>query len=1166
MVEQRRIRIALLAVVVGCSEPTTPVENTARDPVQFTSHGASGLQGLGCTHRWLAAVSGDWNDPARWSPPEVPVDTAVVCVDVDGTYDILLNRDDDSTAVAIAGLELGPATGRATLILGGNSLVLSAASGIDIRANGELRLRASPNAGIQLRSAGGIDNDGIIFAERSCPTCGDLDAIAASVANHGVVHVATTVTLGGADGTFTNTSAGAVQIDAGGELIVPSGVGTPSVTWHAGALYGEGRMTVLSGDVIYNDGVLGVDSQGSAILQLSGANLTLGAPQTSGAAIAVGARHAFPVTVTGNLGSATTLDLHGDEGATHSSIAFGSSPLVAGTLILRAAPGDTLQLTGSGPLINAGTILAGDEGTSVIQLSMSAENGGTVTLGSSLAIDVAGGEFTNAGLVNGAAGLPVVVPPGVTFASLATGVVNDVTIDVRGGTLAGDGFVDVVASSSGGLVLPGSPVGALSIGTFVQDATSRLRLDVTGIADSTEYDRLSIARDASLDGVLEVVTAPAFTGGVCGETIDVLTIGGVASGMFAMVDGPIAPARAWRAGFVSGVLRLAGYDPTTPINLVGAPGSVAEGGAAATYSVCLGAFPTADVAITTVPDGQVTATPATHVFTVESAALPQTYSVQAVDDGAFEGPHSGVVVHAAASGDVAFDGQTVSMTVLIADNDNAPPSALPDQASVLEDGSIEIQVLANDTDVENDSLFVSAVTTPSHGSVTVTGAGSTVTYVPNADFSGSDVFSYTVSDAAGGVSSADVSVTVSPVNDTPQASDDAATTAEDVGVYVPVLANDSDADGDVLTILSISAAIHGAAVQNGSGIDYTPEADFNGTDTFSYVVSDGVGGEATGTVTVTVTSVNDVPVVANDDRTIDEDTPVEIAVLLNDSDIDGDALTIAQLTDPAHGSVTITGGGTTVTYTPAANYSGPDGFSYTVADGQGGIASGSVAIAVYPVNDAPFVVNDTATTWKGWKIMVGVLANDSDVEGDSIMLYSVGAPSKGVASAFHDQIYYTPVGTGPASVTYSASDRKGAISPQAKLDIAILPSPPVTDMQLGTITYTSGTGGPTGHQFTLTITYRNGGSALAPDLAITMDPVAGVKFRSTFKGDRCATLTSGITACQRPALAGNSSATFSLMRFTTLAKGNYTLTLRIAAPNPESKPGNNTKTIVVNVK
>ncbi len=215
MVEQRRIRIALLAVVVGCSEPTTPVENTARDPVQFTSHGASGLQGLGCTHRWLAAVSGDWNDPARWSPPEVPVDTAVVCVDVDGTYDILLNRDDDSTAVAIAGLELGPATGRATLILGGNSLVLSAASGIDIRANGELRLRASPNAGIQLRSAGGIDNDGIIFAERSCPTCGDLDAIAASVANHGVVHVATTVTLGGADGTFTNTSAGAVQIDAG---------------------------------------------------------------------------------------------------------------------------------------------------------------------------------------------------------------------------------------------------------------------------------------------------------------------------------------------------------------------------------------------------------------------------------------------------------------------------------------------------------------------------------------------------------------------------------------------------------------------------------------------------------------------------------------------------------------------------------------------------------------------------------------------------------------------------------------------------------------------------------------------------------------------------------------------------------------------------------------
>src|SRR5207245_2416974 len=147
-------------------------------------------------------------------------------------------------------------------------------------------------------------------------------------------------------------------------------------------------------------------------------------------------------------------------------------------------------------------------------------------------------------------------------------------------------------------------------------------------------------------------------------------------------------------------------------------------------------------------------------------------------------------------------------------------------------------------------------------------------------------------------------------------------------------------------------AAHGSVVLNADGtVTYTPAANFNGSDTFTYTISDGHGATATGTVSITVKPVNDAPVAADDSTVTDEDTDVTFAVLANatDRDADGDTLAVTAVTPGTHGSTAINPNGS-VTYTPAAGYSGGDSFTYTVSDGHGGTATASVAITVNSVS------------------------------------------------------------------------------------------------------------------------------------------------------------------------------------------------------------------------
>jgi hypothetical protein len=215
-------------------------------------------------------------------------------------------------------------------------------------------------------------------------------------------------------------------------------------------------------------------------------------------------------------------------------------------------------------------------------------------------------------------------------------------------------------------------------------------------------------------------------------------------------------------------------------------------------------------------------------------------------------PTTGSVLKYGAPGATPTTLGTIAVTV--EDGESiGPPTAADDTTSLNEDGSVTITVLANDSVSDaGQSLTVTEASDPARGSVAINPNG-TITYTPDANANGQDSFTYTVVDATGDIDTATVVVTITPVNDVPDAVNDSARAARNSPVTVTVRANDVDADGNALSITNVGATLHGAAVANPNGtITYTPNTNFIGPDSFTYTVSDGQGGTDTATVNITV--------------------------------------------------------------------------------------------------------------------------------------------------------------------------------------------------------------------------------------------------------------------------------------------------------------------------
>ena len=356
--------------------------------------------------------------------------------------------------------------------------------------------------------------------------------------------------------------------------------------------------------------------------------------------------------------------------------------------------------------------------------------------------------------------------------------------------------------------------------------------------------------------------------------------------------------------------------------------------------------------------------------------------------------------------------------------------------------AVVIDVLANDSDDDGDTIEVASVTQPGNGGV-VDNGDDTVTYTPDSGFSGTDTFTYTVSDGQAS-SSATVTVTVSETpNQEPTPENDNAETDQDTAVTITVLANDSDPDGDNLSVVNATNGDNGSVVVNANNtVTYTPEPGFTGTDTFTYTVSDGRGGFANAMVTVTVNPVeveNRAPVAVNDDEETDQDVAVTIDVLANDSDADGDSLIVASVTQGTNGSVTTNGD--TVTYTPDAGFTGTDSFSYTIEDGRGGSASANVVVTVLEegANHAPKAKDDKVKTPKNMAITVYVLTNDKDKDGDELSITGWTQGEHGSVSRSGDAtLLYTPNSdyTGKDEFTYTISDGRGGFD-TAKVKVKV---------------------------------------------------------------------------------------------------------------------------------
>ncbi|MEP5729658.1 MAG: tandem-95 repeat protein [Sulfitobacter sp.] len=376
------------------------------------------------------------------------------------------------------------------------------------------------------------------------------------------------------------------------------------------------------------------------------------------------------------------------------------------------------------------------------------------------------------------------------------------------------------------------------------------------------------------------------------------------------------------------------------------------------------------------------------------------------------------------------DGNTDDGTASVTVNPiNDAPDAVDDIDVTPEDTSITVNLLANDTDVDGDTLTVTAVSVdPEQGTVVDNGDG-TATFTPVEDFVGEVTISYSIEDEEGLTDSAEHTVYVNEVSDAPVTEDDSAETPEDTPITVNVLENDSDPDGDPLIISEVSVPEEQGTVEVvDNEVVFTPAENFNGPATITYTAQDPDGNATPGELVVEVTPVNDAPVAEDDTDLTDINTAVTVNLLANDSDVDGDDLTVTAASVPAaQGTLSLNGDGTAV-FTPATDFVGEATISYTIQDEDGLSASAEHTVIISDPDGAPTAEDDTAETPEETPVTIDVLENDMDPQSDPLTITEASVPEEqGTVEIVDDELVFTPAEdfNGLVEISYIVEDPDG---------------------------------------------------------------------------------------------------------------------------------------------
>ncbi|MEL6106212.1 MAG: Ig-like domain-containing protein, partial [Planctomycetota bacterium] len=334
--------------------------------------------------------------------------------------------------------------------------------------------------------------------------------------------------------------------------------------------------------------------------------------------------------------------------------------------------------------------------------------------------------------------------------------------------------------------------------------------------------------------------------------------------------------------------------------------------------------------------------------------------------------------------------------------------AIDDHFQTEEEQSIDLPVLLNDVNFDVTIGTLELENPDDEDRVTPTDVNGVpgFHYQPAPDFSGIDQFAYRIT-VGQNVAIGTVTVNVAGLNDAPTARDDSATTEEDRPVQISVLGNDTDPDGDTLSISGFDQPQNGSVIEIEPGVfEYTPNADFFGTDAFQYTIADPSQSIATATVTLTVNPVADTLIAVDDQAATDEDSPIEIFVLDNDINPDGVIVFPNVILPPVNGTFAATRQ-RSILYTPDPGFSGQDQLTYQLRDEAGNVTNAVVTINVSGV--APVANSDEFTTVQDSSLLLDVLANDEQLTNVPIQLtIDLEADFGTVSVSEINQILYTP--------------------------------------------------------------------------------------------------------------------------------------------------------------